>query len=64
MNFKVGPHRDDSELIETKPIVSISLGCSAIFLIESKPFQSTEVSKPIPVLLNSGDVIIKKTSQD
>ncbi|GJE98122.1 alpha-ketoglutarate-dependent dioxygenase AlkB [Phanerochaete sordida] len=47
-------HVDRSELCATSPLVSISLGCSAIFLIGG-PTRDTE---PIPILLRSGDVLI------
>lgn len=52
----MGPHRDDAELTMTKPIVSISLGCDAIFCIETKPFDSN--SEILSILVSSGDVLI------
>lgn len=47
-------HVDRSELCATSPLVSISLGCAAIFLIGG-PTRDTE---PVPILLRSGDVLI------
>jgi alkylated DNA repair protein alkB family protein 1 len=52
----MGPHRDDAELTMSKPIVSISLGCDAMFCIETKPFQPD--SEVATVLLKSGDVVV------
>jgi alkylated DNA repair protein alkB family protein 1 len=52
----MGPHRDDAELTMKKPIVSISLGCDAVFCIENKPFSvDSEVGC---VWVRSGDVVI------
>eukprot|EP01041_Mallomonas_annulata_P011318 gene11318-23682_t len=47
-------HLDDAEHALEEPIVSISLGCPAIFLIGG----TTKDIKPIPILIRSGDVII------
>ncbi|XP_006458178.1 hypothetical protein AGABI2DRAFT_183265 [Agaricus bisporus var. bisporus H97] len=47
-------HVDRSEVCATSPLVSISLGNSAIFLIGG-PTRDTE---PTPILLRSGDVVI------
>jgi len=47
-------HIDRSELSSTTPLVSISLGNAAIFLIGGL----TRDFEPIPLLLRSGDVII------
>jgi alkylated DNA repair protein alkB family protein 1 len=47
-------HVDRSEVCATSPLVSISLGNSAIFLIGG---QTRDVD-PVPILLRSGDVII------
>lgn len=55
-NSVMGPHRDDVEPALNKPLVSISLGCDAIFLIETKPFE--EDSEVSAVHLRSGDVVI------
>ena len=47
-------HFDDAEQTTTSfPLVSISLGCSAVFLIAP----SKDVD-PVPLLLRSGDVVI------
>lgn len=47
-------HKDDGEINLTKPIVNISLGCPAIFLMggieKSVP--------PTPVLLRTGDIVV------
>ncbi|TFK29883.1 hypothetical protein FA15DRAFT_684190 [Coprinopsis marcescibilis] len=47
-------HVDRSEVCATSPLVSISLGSAAVFLIGGK----TRDSEPIPVLLRSGDAVI------
>jgi DNA alkylation damage repair protein AlkB len=60
------PHRDDAELTMKKPIVSISLGCSGVFCIETKPAVVENSSAPssrggsemVAVLLRSGDVCV------
>lgn len=55
-NQKMGPHRDDAEFTMDKPIVSISLGCDAIFCIETKPFSAD--SNFSSVYIRSGDVVV------
>ncbi|KAI0306804.1 hypothetical protein B0F90DRAFT_1622907 [Multifurca ochricompacta] len=47
-------HVDHSELCATSPLVSISLGNAAIFLIGGLTRDVT----PIPILLRSGDVVV------
>lgn len=47
-------HIDQSEVDSVRPLISISLGESCIFLAGGK----TRDVKPIPFLLESGDVII------
>lgn len=47
-------HLDDAEHAMEEPIVSISLGTPAIFLIGG----NSKKEKPIPILIKSGDVII------
>jgi len=47
-------HVDRSEVCATSPLVSISLGNAAIFLIGGL----TRDTEPLPILLRSGDVII------
>ncbi|KAJ3810650.1 hypothetical protein F5876DRAFT_65423 [Lentinula aff. lateritia] len=47
-------HVDRSEVCATSPLVSISLGHAAVFLIGSL----TRETEPIPILLRSGDVVI------
>ena len=47
-------HVDRSEVCATSPLVSISLGNAAVFLIGGQ----TRDVKPTPILLRSGDVVI------
>jgi alkylated DNA repair protein alkB family protein 1 len=47
-------HVDRSEICATSPLVSISLGNAAIFLIGGP----TREVEPVPILLRSGDVVI------
>ena len=47
-------HVDRSEVCATSPLVSISLGNAAIFLIGGL----TRDVEPVPILLRSGDVVI------
>ncbi|GLB35010.1 putative 2OG-Fe(II) oxygenase superfamily protein [Lyophyllum shimeji] len=47
-------HVDRSEVCATSPLVSISLGNAAVFLIGGQ----TRDSEPVPILLRSGDVVI------
>ncbi|KAI5834113.1 hypothetical protein K523DRAFT_263862 [Schizophyllum commune Tattone D] len=47
-------HVDRSEVCATSPLVSISLGNAAVFLIGG----TTRDSAPTPILLRSGDVVI------
>ncbi len=47
-------HVDRSEVCATSPLVSISLGNAAIFLIGGL----TRDTEPLPILLRSGDVLI------
>jgi alkylated DNA repair protein alkB family protein 1 len=51
---QMGGHLDDAEHCMDEPIVSISLGCSAIFMIGGRD----KCVKPVPILLRSGDAII------
>jgi len=51
----MGGHLDDAERCQTVPIVSISLGLDAIYLIGGR----TKAQEPIPLLLRSGDVILQ-----
>mmetsp|Transcript_12554 Transcript_12554/g.25571 ORF Transcript_12554/g.25571 Transcript_12554/m.25571 type:complete len:337 (+) Transcript_12554:1-1011(+) len=50
----MGGHVDDAELTLSYPIVSVSLGCSAVFLIGGK----TKDIEPTAILVRSGDVVI------
>ncbi|KAJ6455668.1 hypothetical protein C8R45DRAFT_845367 [Mycena sanguinolenta] len=47
-------HVDRSEVCATSPLVSISLGNAAVFLIGGL----TRDTEPVPILLRSGDVVI------
>lgn len=47
-------HVDQSEVDTVKPLISISLGESAIFLLGSE----TRDEIPLPLLLRSGDVVV------
>ncbi|KAL6529399.1 hypothetical protein OROGR_015022 [Orobanche gracilis] len=50
----LGGHLDDMEKDWSKPIVSVSLGCKAIFLLGGK----SREDKPTAMFLRSGDVIL------
>ncbi|XP_059656664.1 alpha-ketoglutarate-dependent dioxygenase alkB [Cornus florida] len=50
----LGGHLDDMEADWSKPIVSMSLGCKAIFLLGGKSRQDT----PFAIFLRSGDVVL------
>ncbi|KAK6139137.1 hypothetical protein DH2020_027120 [Rehmannia glutinosa] len=50
----LGGHLDDMEKDWSKPIVSMSLGCKAIFLLGGKSREDT----PIAMFLRSGDLIL------
>ncbi|KAL5717570.1 DNA-(apurinic or apyrimidinic site) lyase [Ranunculus cassubicifolius] len=50
----LGGHLDDMEVDWSKPIVSISLGCKAIFLLGGKSREDL----PIAMFLRSGDVVL------
>ncbi|CAB9529062.1 Nucleic acid dioxygenase ALKBH1 [Seminavis robusta] len=52
----MGGHRDDLEYALDKPVVSISLGLPAIFLLGGKCKQSDE--PVIPILVRPGDVMM------
>ncbi|XP_072961497.1 DNA N(6)-methyladenine demethylase ALKBH1A [Typha angustifolia] len=50
----LGGHLDDMEVDWTKPIVSVSLGCKAIFLLGGK----SRDDSPIAMFLRSGDIVL------
>ncbi|CAI5982854.1 unnamed protein product [Closterium sp. NIES-65] len=50
----LGGHVDDMEADWTKPIVSISLGCKAVFLLGGR----TRDEAPMAVVVRSGDVLL------
>lgn len=47
-------HVDHSELVEGKPLVSISLGQTAVFLLGGK----TRDDRPVAIYLRSGDILV------
>lgn len=51
----MGGHRDDLELALDKPVVSLSLGLPAVFLLGGK---TKEDSPVLPILVRPGDVLI------
>jgi len=48
-------HLDDAEIDQISPIYSFSFGLSCVFLIGG----TTKESKPLPVRLDSGDLLSK-----
>lgn len=50
----LGGHLDDMEKDWSKPIISISLGCKAIFLLGGKSREDI----PIAMFLKSGDIVL------
>lgn len=50
----LGGHKDDVEEDATWPLVSISLGCSGVFLVGGDSLDEA----PLPVLLRPGTVVI------
>lgn len=50
----LGGHLDDMEEDWSKPIVSMSLGCKAIFLLGGK----TREDEPLAMFLRSGDIVL------
>eukprot|EP00216_Chloropicon_sp_CCMP2111_P000993 CAMPEP_0198246660 /NCGR_PEP_ID=MMETSP1446-20131203/46086_1 /TAXON_ID=1461542 ORGANISM="Unidentified sp, Strain CCMP2111" /NCGR_SAMPLE_ID=MMETSP1446 /ASSEMBLY_ACC=CAM_ASM_001112 /LENGTH=368 /DNA_ID=CAMNT_0043930983 /DNA_START=270 /DNA_END=1376 /DNA_ORIENTATION=- len=50
----LGGHRDDAEEDLSQPIVSMSIGCDAIFLLGYE----TKEGAPTPMLLRSGDTVV------
>ncbi|KAJ6815381.1 alpha-ketoglutarate-dependent dioxygenase alkB isoform X2 [Iris pallida] len=50
----LGGHLDDMEADWSKPIVSISLGCKAIFLLGGKSREDS----PTAMFLRSGDIVL------
>lgn len=53
--FPMGAHRDDLETAIKSPVVSLSLGCACVFLLEK---ESNPTSEPTALLLRSGDALI------
>lgn len=54
MNTSMGGHLDDAEHDLRKPIVSLSLGSSALFLIGGRD----KTVDPTPILVRSGDSVV------
>ncbi|CAF0775387.1 unnamed protein product [Brachionus calyciflorus] len=54
LNSTLSAHQDHSEKNMNAPLISISLGSSAVFLIGT----TTKTEKPVSLLLRSGDVVI------
>jgi 2OG-Fe(II) oxygenase superfamily len=52
----LGGHQDDAECDLTQPIVSVSVGCAAVFLLGGS---SRDVA-PTAMLLRSGDVVVRQ----
>lgn len=50
----MGGHSDDMERSLTHPVLSVSLGCTAIFLLGG----DSKASAPTPIILRSGDVMV------
>ncbi|BFZ61295.1 hypothetical protein YB2330_002357 [Saitoella coloradoensis] len=50
----LSPHTDHSEPNHTAPLLSLSLGCSAIFLMG----RHTKNIEPLAILVKSGDVVV------
>jgi len=53
-NMRMGGHKDESEETMEKPIVSVSFGSSAIYLLGG----DTRDEIPRPILIESGDVMV------
>ena len=54
LKSNMGGHRDDLELDFTKPVVSLSLGLPAVFLLGNK----TKDDPVVPILVRPGDVML------
>lgn len=54
-NSTMGGHRDDAEPCQSVPIVSISLGLDAVYLLGGP----TKAVTPIAIRLRSGDVVVQ-----
>jgi alkylated DNA repair protein alkB family protein 1 len=53
--FPMGAHRDDLESAIKSPVVSVSLGCACVFLLEK---ESDPTSEPTALVLRSGDALL------
>ena len=51
----LGGHKDDAELDLSQPLVSMSLGCDAIFLLGHL---TKEEEAPTPMFVRSGDIVV------
>ena len=56
--YKICSHQDDAEPCEHAPVVSLSLGCSACFLVGGLTREQT----PVAIKLHSGDVLVMEGS--
>eukprot|EP00741_Cyanophora_paradoxa_P007530 tig00001154_g7283.t1 len=54
LDSAIGGHVDDAEADERSPIVSLSLGAPAVFLLGG----ATRAVEPLPLLLRSGDALL------
>lgn len=50
----MGGHRDDAEPYRDAPVLSLSVGCAAVFLLGG----DSRAVAPTPILLRSGDVLV------
>jgi alkylated DNA repair protein alkB family protein 1 len=50
----MGGHRDDMERTMDAPVLSVSLGCTAVFLLGG----ASRDAPPVPLILRSGDVVL------
>lgn len=50
----MGGHKDDLELDHTQPVISISIGLPAVFLLGGE----SKNDEPVPILVRSGDVML------
>ena len=51
---RMGGHKDDLEPDQTAPVISISMGADAIFLIGGE----SKETEPVPILVRSGTILI------
>jgi alkylated DNA repair dioxygenase AlkB len=56
LKLPMGGHRDDMERTLAAPVISVSLGAPAVFLLEKAA--GGAAAPPTPILLRSGDVLL------